>query len=104
MNWMAAQTTGEPDPWLRPAFTAYAKLLAEDSPADAIEWGERVEADDEREFVLIALARAWRRVDEAATEAWLVQSSLSEEAREKVRARVWDKRLEPREFEPPTEE
>ena len=42
--------------------------------------------------------------DEAANEAWLLQSSLWEEAREKVRARVWDKRPEPREFEAPTEE
>ncbi len=92
LAWMAAQTTGEPDPWLRPAFTAYAKLLAQDSPADAIEWAERVEDDEEREYVLIRLARAWREVDEAATEAWLVQSSLSEEARENVRAKVWNRR------------
>ena len=31
-------------------------------------------------------ARAWRQIDEAAAETWLLQSSLSEEAREKVRA------------------
>jgi hypothetical protein len=86
LGWMAAQTTGEPDPWLRPIFPVYARLLAVDSPADAIEWAERIEADKERESVLIEVARAWRRVDEAATEAWLLESSLSEEAREQVRA------------------
>ena len=83
---MAAQTAGEPDPWLRPIFPVYARLLAVDSPADAIEWAERIEADEDREIVLVKVARAWRRVDEAASEAWLQQSSLSEEAREKVRA------------------
>jgi hypothetical protein len=86
LAWMATQTTGEPDPWLRPIFPVYARLLAVDSPADAIEWAERIEADKERESVLIEVARAWRRVDEAATEAWLLESSLSEEAREQVRA------------------
>jgi hypothetical protein len=86
LDWMAAQTTGEPDPWLRPIFPVYARLLAKDSPADAIEWAERIERDEEREIVLIAVARAWRQIDEAAAEAWLKQSSLSEEALEEVRA------------------
>jgi hypothetical protein len=85
LDWMAAQTTEEPDPWLQPVFPVYARLLAEDSPADAIEWAERIEADEEREIVLIEVARAWRQADEAATEAWLLQSSLSGKAREKVR-------------------
>jgi len=85
LAWMATQTTGEPAPWLRPIFPVYARLLAEDSPADAIEWAERIEGDEEREIVLIEVARAWREVDEVANEAWLLESSLSEEAREKVR-------------------
>jgi hypothetical protein len=86
LAWMAAQTTGEPDPWLRPTFPVYARLLAQDSPADGIEWAGRIEDDEEREIVLTQIARAWRQVDEAAAEAWLRESSLSEEAREKVRA------------------
>jgi hypothetical protein len=86
LGWMVAQTIAEPDPWLRPIFPVYTRALAEDSPADAIEWAERIEGAEEREIVLIEVARAWRRVDEAATEAWLLQSSLSEEAREQVRA------------------
>ena len=85
LDWMAAQTIGEPDPWLRPTFPIYARLLAEDSPADAIEWAERIESDDEREIVLTEVARAWRQVDEAAADAWLLESPLPEEAREKVR-------------------
>jgi hypothetical protein len=85
LNWMATQTTDEPEPWLRPTFAVYARLLAEDSPADAIEWAERIENAEERESVLIEVARAWRDIDEAATEAWLLQSLLSDEAQEKVR-------------------
>jgi hypothetical protein len=86
LGWMATQTAGEPDPWLPAIYPVYAPLLAEDAPTDAIEWAERIEADEDREIVLVKVARAWRRVDEAASEAWLQQSSLSEEAREKVRA------------------
>jgi hypothetical protein len=86
MDWMAAQTTGEPDPWLRPTYPIYAQVLSGDAPAEAIEWAGRIEDDREREGLLIGVARVWRHLDEAAAEAWLLQSSLSEEAREKVRA------------------
>jgi hypothetical protein len=86
LGWMATQTTGEPDPWLRPTFPVYARLLARDAPADAIEWAGRIEGDEQRESALIEVARVWRHLDEAAAEEWLLESSLSEEAREKVRA------------------
>jgi len=92
LAWMEAQKTGELDPWLQPLLPAYARLLAADSPAEAIEWAERIEHDKNRRFMLIEIARAWRQVDEAATEVWLLQSSLSEEDREKVRAPEWDRR------------
>jgi hypothetical protein len=93
LAWMAAQATGELDPWLEPTLPVYARLLAEDSPADAIEWAERIEHDNKRRYALIEIARAWREVDEAATEAWMLQSSLSEEDRERVRDPDWDRRL-----------
>ena len=63
----------------------YARLLSVDDPVEAIRWAERIENDPERETVLIGIARVWRHLDEAAAEAWLVQSSLSEAAREKAR-------------------
>ena len=47
-----------------------------------------IENDPEREVVLIKVARVWRYLDEAAAEDWLLKSSLSEEAREKVRAPI----------------
>lgn len=86
--WMTEQATGELADWLRPAIPVYARLLAENSPADAIVWAEQVEADDEREILLVGLARLWRQTDEAAAEAWLQNSPLSEQAREKVRTPV----------------
>jgi len=92
LAWMASQTTGELAPWLEPALQSYAKSLAVDSPAEAIGWAEQIENDNTRRFRLIEVARAWREVDEAASEAWLQQSSLSEEDREKVRAPEWDRR------------
>ena len=45
-----------------------------------------MEGDHDRAWVLIEVVRAWREVDEAAAEAWLLQSSLSEEVREAARA------------------
>ncbi len=86
LAWMAAQTSGEPPPWLRPIYPVYAQLLSGDAPLDAIRWAERIEDEVERERVLIGVVRVWRHLDEAAAEKWLLQSSFSEEAREKVRA------------------
>ena len=86
LAWMAAQTTGEPAPWLRPLYPLYAQVLSGDKPADAIQWAERTKDPAEREATMIGVARVWRYLDEPAAAAWLLQSSLSEEAREKVRA------------------
>ena len=88
LGWMVAQTTGEPDPWLRAIYPIYAKLLAVNAPAEGIEWAGRIEDDGIRERVLIDIARVWRHHDEAAAEDWLLQSSLSEKARELVREQV----------------
>lgn len=83
LSWMAAQTIEEPEPWISPIFPVYARLLAKDAPLEAIKWAKRSE---DSEIVLIKVVTAWREVDETAAEAWLLQSSLSEEAREKVRS------------------
>jgi len=95
LRWMATQTTGEPEPWLQPIYPVYAKLLAANAPADAIEWAGRIESDAERETVLIMVARVWRHLDEAAAEEWLAQSTLSKEAREKARNFVEEKPSQP---------
>ena len=88
LDWMADQTTGEPDPWLQAIYPVYARLLSEDTPAEAIKWAQRIEDDAIRENMLMKVARVWRYLDETAAEEWLLQSSLSEEARERVRAPI----------------
>jgi len=84
-KWLESQAVGEPGAWLAPAYPAYARLIAADAPTDAIRWAERITNENEREIVLIKVARVWRYLDEAAAEAWLAQSTLSEAARKKVR-------------------
>jgi hypothetical protein len=93
LAWMATQTTGELEPWHQPILPVYAPLLAADSPAAGIKWAERIEHADKRRWTLIEIARAWREVDEAASEAWMLQSSLSEEDQERIRDPDWDRRL-----------
>jgi hypothetical protein len=88
LAWMAAQPRGEDgdlEPWIRPAIPVYARLLARSAPLEAIAWAERIEDEEEREIVLVDVVRIWRNADVDAAEAWLGQSSLSEEAREKAR-------------------
>jgi hypothetical protein len=88
--WMDEQTRGgEPPAWLEPVYPLYSMLLAERSPADAIPWAQRIEKDLEREITLVKIARKWRARDEAAAEAWLAASPLSEEARAEVRDPNW---------------
>ncbi len=87
VDWMAEKTAEEePEPWLRLLFAEYARQLAQDAPKDAIRWAERVEDEGDRERTLIKIARFWRTQDEEAAEAWLSQSSLSEQARGHARA------------------
>ena len=85
-RWMEEQTAGEPAPWLQPTYPVYARLLSGEDPAAAIGWAGRIENDATRENMLVRVARVWRHLDEAAAEEWLLQSPLSEEAREKVRS------------------
>jgi hypothetical protein len=88
VDWMGSQSAEAKAGWLRPAIPVYARMLAEDSPAEAIVLAEGIADDDERENLLIGVARIWRDVDAAAADAWLLRSELSQEAREKVRAPV----------------
>lgn len=75
----------EPEPWLHHLYGEYARQIAVDSPAKAMEWAERIEDDADRVRTMIRIVRAWRLQDEEAAEAWLSQSPLSEEAREQAR-------------------
>jgi hypothetical protein len=84
--WLTARSAaGDAEPWLAAFFPVQAVATMRTSPARAIEWASRVEDEKIRERLLVRVARAWRWQDEAAAEAWLRESPLSEEARERAR-------------------
>jgi hypothetical protein len=87
MQWIAEQTPDGPSTALAPTYPNYAPALAEESPARAIPFAELIEDEVGRENLLVEIATVWRAQDEAACEAWLEQSPLSEEARQNVRGR-----------------
>jgi hypothetical protein len=85
MRWMGEQVAGTPGPWLEPAYLIYARVLAKDKPVEAMRWANQIKNPQDREETEIVVARIWRGADEAAAEQWLLQSTLSEQARAKAR-------------------
>jgi hypothetical protein len=84
LAWMRERLGGS-EPWLRKLQVPYARNLAQTAPAEAIELAKSAEPEAAREPLMIDIARAWRQQDEAAAEAWLSASTLSEQARESAR-------------------
>jgi len=69
-----------------PALDFYARDLVKRLEIEmAISWAESIRDESLREASLKAVATPWYRREPEAAEAWLQQSSLSEEAREAVR-------------------
>jgi hypothetical protein len=62
----------------------YISAVTDRDPDVATEWVLYLQDESQRELAWITIARRWRRRDEAAAEAWLANSPLSEEARAKV--------------------
>ena len=87
MRWMEerVEATPEPEPWLRILFGNYARLLAADSPAEAIAWLDKWAKEGGREEVRVRIVRKWIEEDPEAANAWLEQSALSEQARARAR-------------------
>jgi hypothetical protein len=86
--WMERKwAAGTLEPWVQPLVRAYAVNAMEKTPLEGMMWVARVEDEAERESLMIGLARQWRAKDRAAAEAWLVESPLSEESRERARGR-----------------
>jgi hypothetical protein len=85
-RWMEAFAGDDGVPtWLEYAVEPYAAQLAKEQPEEGLRWAGRIGHDKTRERSLTNVARFWRRNDPAAADAWLEQSPLSEEARERVR-------------------
>jgi hypothetical protein len=99
--WIEARSAADDaEPWLPLLYWSYAVSRMPDSPAEAAGWAERVEDEAARERLLVWIARRWRALDEPAAEAWLIQSPLSEAARERARKPLGAKRSED---QPPAE-
>jgi hypothetical protein len=83
LAWMDEKTSASPEPesWIKLLYGEYARQIAQDSPERALEWAARVEDDVDRKRTQIRIARYWYKQDPEAAEAWLSQSSLSEEER-----------------------
>jgi hypothetical protein len=58
------------------------KLTA--SPKSAVAVAERIQDEAVREANLVVAVRSWRQSDEAAADAWLSESGLSEEMKSKI--------------------
>ena len=63
----------------------YVNNRSWDDPEIAIDWAQYLTDESERENALKTIFNRWRKKDEAAAEAWLSQSALSEESREDFR-------------------
>ena len=72
--------------WFEPAVAALAASLIQSSPEQAMAWAEHIADDVTREGSLVALAREWRKRDPKAAEAWVANSPLLPQARERALA------------------
>lgn len=96
LAWMGEKLKAEPGAeWQAPILPVYSRLLSRVDPATAIEVAERIEKEEDREWILVEVARRWRAVDDPAAQAWLEKSNLSEESRQKVAAPLPQPPLKP---------
>jgi hypothetical protein len=80
--WMDATTEDDRrSPLLQGPVGMYINRHTVLDPMKSIAWTDYLMDESERELTLITIARRWLRRDPDAAEAWLVESSLSEEAK-----------------------
>ena len=58
---------------------AFALALSRGSPAEAMQWLERLEDETERKNLQLRILQHWRQWDAEGAAAWLSQSSLRPE-------------------------
>jgi hypothetical protein len=86
--WVEAIGPENAEPWFGAVAEVHAQFVSQEDPRKALVWVESVSDPARREQAYVRIARAWRETDESAAEAWLVQSPLLQEARERVRQPV----------------
>jgi len=84
--WMAAVGPDGVEPWLQPALEGYAIWAGAKDPLEGMKWAAAITDGATRERTFVSVARNWRKRDASAADAWIEQSPLSEEARERARA------------------
>jgi hypothetical protein len=84
-SWLAEMGPDGVGPWFQPALPKSASWIGAKDPAEGMKWAAAIEDDAARQRVFIRIARLWRAKDPSAADAWIDQSPLSEEAREKAR-------------------
>jgi len=75
------------------AVEGFATELAKNDPESALVWAQTIGDESLRNEALTDVAQSWYRQDQAAVEAWLPTSGLSQEAQEAVttpQGRGWD--------------
>ena len=83
--WLTERGFDNVEPWMRPAVAIYVRLRSFTDPPDALRWTALVPSEVERQILTVRIARRWRQRDEAAAEAWVMNSDLPEELREAAR-------------------
>lgn len=83
--WVESIGRENAEPWFGAIAEMYAQWVSKEDPREAMEWVDIVSDPKRQEQAYVRVARAWRETDEAAAEAWLAQSPLSEGARARVR-------------------
>jgi hypothetical protein len=68
-----------PDRDLDPAVVELVRARLLSSPASAVEWAVRIDDEAQRRRSTVRAARAWRRRDPEAAQAWLARSGLPED-------------------------
>jgi len=84
-SWMTALGLDGVEPWLQPALEAHATWAGAKDPMEGLKWAAVITDGMVRERSYVKIAHRWYALDESAADAWLEQSPLSEEARERVR-------------------
>ncbi len=81
--WLA---TALPNPKLDLAAVEAVRYLLALSPDVSVQWAMRIQDEETRNRNVVQAARRWREKDPDALQAWLEQSDLPEDVREKIRS------------------
>jgi len=82
-SWLEEQ---EPAAWLDGAYSIRARAAAGSNPEKAVSVARKISNPKVRETTLVIVARVWRVSNPEAAEAWLADSELSPQARQRARA------------------